>query len=226
MYLYVCFEFKILDHTNQPEQNDLSYPGYDEQTQWRKSPAFIPSTTRKLFLRIIQVISDTFSIHIGKQDPFRLVYFATMPFFFHTDSYHPHKCLKIDFFKPVHIQFHQAVQPSDKLYPSCIPFLLEEDCNISIFEKKKKKSYFYFILYHKMSSANFFWVWETCWLHMQHQQVFGVYLKGFALQGWVCPVWGGGGWLGRPQLLPSLCFTLPWASPGSTEALVMPPFFK
>lgn len=99
----------------------------------KKCPPFIPSTTLRLFLRIIQVISDTFSIYMGNQGPFRLVYFATVPFFSYTDSYHPHKCLKIDSFKPLHIQFHQAFQPSDKLYPSFLPFLLEEDCSISIF---------------------------------------------------------------------------------------------
>lgn len=138
MGLYVCFEFKILNHTNQPEQHDLSYPGYDEhESVKKKSPAFIRSTTPKQFLRIIQVISDTFSIYIGKRNPFRLVCFATVPFFSYADSYHPHKCLKIVFFKPAHIQFHQAVQPSDTLYPSCIPYLLKEDYNISIFGGKK-----------------------------------------------------------------------------------------
>lgn len=36
MGLYVCFEFKILNHTNQPEQHDLSYPGYDEHESVEK----------------------------------------------------------------------------------------------------------------------------------------------------------------------------------------------
>lgn len=36
MGLYVCFEFKILNYTNQQKQRYLSYPGYDEHKSMKK----------------------------------------------------------------------------------------------------------------------------------------------------------------------------------------------
>lgn len=168
----VCCEFEIFkSHKSARTTWSFLSRMWWTQISEEKSPAFIQSTTTKQFLRIIQVISDTFSIHIGKWDPFRSVCFATVPFFPYTDSYHPHQCLKIVFFKPAHIQFHQAVQPSDKLYPSCIPYLLKEVGNIYIF--MGKKSFLFPTLHHKASSMDLF-----CWSQLQYWWVFHPVSKG------------------------------------------------
>lgn len=102
--------------------------------------------------------------------------FCYCTIFSYTDSYHPHKSLNILFFKTVHIQFHQAVHPSDKFYPSCIPYLLKGDCNISIFgggEGRVGNNSLFFAFHYKMSSVNFF-----CWLHLQHWWGFHCVSKG------------------------------------------------
>lgn len=67
----------------------------------------------------------------------QITVFCYCTIFSYTDSYHTHKSLNILFFKTVNIQFHQVVQPPDEFYPSCIPYLLKGDCNISIFGGKQ-----------------------------------------------------------------------------------------
>lgn len=157
----MCFEYQIFNHKKQSEQDYLSYPypGYHEYSE-EMLTIYSKHNTEAIFkdyssnLRyILYIYRESGSIQISV--------FCYRTIFSYTDSYHPHKCLKIDFFKPLHIQFHQAFQPSDKLYPSFLPLLLEEDCSISIFGGEKKSN-FYFTLHYKMSSINFFRVWEIC----------------------------------------------------------------
>lgn len=48
--LYVYFEFKILNHTNQPKQRDLSYPACDEhKSVKKKSCVYLKHTTQAIF---------------------------------------------------------------------------------------------------------------------------------------------------------------------------------
>lgn len=108
--------------------------------QWRKSSALNENTSPIYmdFSSNLRYILTTYR----KVRSIQITVFCYCAIFSYTDSYHPHKSLDVLFFKTVHIQFHQAVQPSDKFYPSCIPYLLKEDCNTSIFGGK---TVFYFL---------------------------------------------------------------------------------
>lgn len=106
MGLHVCFKFKILNHTNQPEQLDLSYPGYDEHKSGKKMFCIYSKHNTQAILKDyssnLRYILNTYR----KVVLIQISVFCFCTIFSYTNNYHPHKCLKIVFFKPVHMQFH------------------------------------------------------------------------------------------------------------------------